>query len=204
MTEHPSTQALVREARSGDRDAFEELARRHRDRLLEAIRSWSKFQVGPPVDAEDVVQESFLRAFGSLGGFEWQDEDAFFRWLCGIARRALAQAIKDSLRAARPDERLQAHSRDPSPSRALGREERFDRLEAALERLSPDHRQAIRLCRIEGLTSAEVARRMKRSPEAVRQLLVRALRDLREAFGDTQSFHLPPRRLKPEGDRDGD
>ena len=90
-----------------------------------------------------------------------------------------------------------------SPSKAERRNERFDRFEAALKQLSPDYRQAILLARIEGLSIEEVARRMKRSPNAVSHILLRALRKLRETFGDTQSLNLPDRRLAEEEAADG-
>ena len=86
-----------------------------------------------------------------------------------------------------------------SPSKNLRRNERFDRLKDSLESLSPEHREVILLMRIEGLPVEEVAKRMNRSPKATRQLLWRALKDLRESFGDTESLGLPERRLGEEG-----
>ena len=80
----------------------------------------------------------------------------------------------------------------------MRREERFERLEASLEKLSVDHREVILLTRVEGLTFAETAARMGRSPDAVKQLLYRALRELRSTFGETASLHLPDRRLGGE------
>ena len=66
----------------------------------------------------------------------------------------------------------------------LRREERFDRLQHALESLPPDYREVIRLSRIEGMKTSEIAELMGRSSAAVKQLLFRALRRLRESFGD--------------------
>ena len=86
----------------------------------------------------------------------------------------------------------------------MRRQERFDRLEAAVKQLAPEYRQVILLCRIEGLTSAEAAERLNRSPAAVRQLLLRALRELKQTFGDTESFNLPDRRLLGPEATDGE
>ena len=204
MVERDSTQHTVERARDGDRDAFDQLAEGCQDRLRVSIQSWSKFQLGPKVDAEDVIQETLLRAYRSLGNFEWRDDDSFFRWLCGIAKRTVAQAVQDARRTKTPASARGAPTSGPSPTKALRRHERFERLEAALEKLSPAYRQAILLCRIEGLTSTEVAERMNRSPAAVRQLLVRALRELKKNFGDTQSLHLPDRQLRQMRDDDGE
>ena len=77
---------------------------------------------------------------------------------------------------------------------ALG--ERFDRLQEALDSLVPDQREVILLARIERVPMAEVAVRLRRSPGAVAQLLWRALKNLREQFGDTESLHLPDRRFQ--------
>lgn len=191
MTEHDPTRKLVERAREGDREAFDTLAEEFLGRLRASVRGWTRFQLGPRLDIEDVLQDTLVRAYHALGRFEWQDEDAFFRWLCGIAKRALAQAAQE----ARKGEVRAAHTRRnedaPAPIQVLRRQERLDRLEAALMELNPEYREVIRLCRIEGLTSTEVATRTQRSPAAVRQLLVRALRELKKRFGDTESFHLP-------------
>jgi len=202
MNQKESIQTLVRRAQAGDREAFDGLVRALRDRLRASVESWARFQLGGHVEVDDVLQETFVRAYRSLGHFQWQGDDSFFRWLCGIARKALAQAVQDSLRAARERGGRLAPRSEPTPSRAARREERFDRLEEALRMLRPEHRTAIILCRVEGLTSKQVAERMERTPEAVRQLLVRAMRELKAKFGDTQSLHLPDRRFATRGEDD--
>jgi RNA polymerase sigma-70 factor (ECF subfamily) len=204
MTAEDSTKDLVERAKEGDREAFDQLAEALRDRLRASIENWTRYQLGPSVDADEVLQETLVRAFGALGRFEWQGDDSLFRWLCGIAKRAIGQVAREARRAERQAAGDPGEASGPSPSKVLRRHERFDRLEAALEKLSAEHRQAILLCRIEGLTSAEVAERMNRSPAAVRQLLVRALRELRKTFGETESLHLPDRQLRAEGEADGD
>ena len=89
---------------------------------------------------------------------------------------------------------------EPSPSKALRRGERFDRLQEAINRLRPDYREALMLVRIEGLKIKEAARRMNRSPKAILHLVARALKRLKEAFGDTESLHLPPMHLEGGND----
>ena len=201
MPEQDPTKELVERARGGDRRAFCDLVAPYAGRLRLSIENWSRFRLGSNLSGEEILQDTFVRAFKGLGRFEWQGEDSFFRWLCGIAKHALAQAAQDARRAGfcAAGESLQEVR--PSPSQNLRRHERFDRLETALEKLSSQHRQVILLCRIEGLTSAQAAVRMNRSPASIRQLLVRALRDLKKIFGDTESFHLPDRqfRFKEEG-----
>lgn len=203
MSDQLPTQSLIERAKNGDREAFDKLATAFRDRLFSSVQNWSKFQLGPAVDTEEVLQETLIRAHRSLDRFKWENEDSFVRWLCGIAKHALAQVGKDARRGERRAVDDRQEKSDASPSRCFRRNERFDRLEAALEKLTPEHREAILLCRIKGLTSTEVAGRMNCSPAAVRQLLVRALRELKKNFGDTESLHLPDRQLKVEGEDDG-
>ncbi len=62
----------------------------------------------------------------------------------------------------------------------------------------------IRLARFEKLRIDEIARRMNRSSNAVRKLLARALPELKQGFGDTESLHLPGRHLDLKGLSDDD
>ena len=125
------------------------------------------------------------------------------RWLAGIANHVVhEQAKRQKLRRAAPLD-VDIAEDSLSQSKAQRREERFDRLEEAVKALSPDHRRVILLARVERLPLHEVAQRMGRTRGATRQLLWRALQELRKVFGETESLHLPPRSLKPEGDADG-
>ena len=194
------TQALVERARAGDRAAFEALAEHCRARLARVVER----RLGPAVrgqwSTEDVVQETLLRAFRSLDRFEWRDDadrltSSFFRWLSGIANRVVLEAAARQKREAPIELDFDLWSPDAvSPSRTLIRAERLAALERALDALSPDQRQAIRLVRIEGLSVNAVAERMGRQPNAVSQLILRGLRRLRAQYGEaspSESFHLP-------------
>ena len=193
---------LIEEARGGSHEAFARAIQELEGHLRSTIRS----RLGPHLrlELDDVFQETVTRALGSLDRFEWQGEDSFLRWLRGIAENFIrAAADKQRRRATLELERPPRAPSQVSPSRALRREERLDRLEKALRSLSPDHRQVIRLARIEGLQTGEIARRLRRSPGAVRNLLLRALKELKKSFGDTESLHLP-HRPRDEGGSDVD
>ncbi len=204
MTAEDQTRSIVARAKAGDRGAFDQLTVAFRDRLRASIETWRRFQLGPKTDPDDLLQETFLRAFRTIERFNWQDDDSFFKWLCGIAKHVLAEAAQDAWRAERQAQAQPGQRSDTSPTNVVRRQDRFDRLDAALKRLAPEHRQVILLCRIEGLTSAEAAERLNRSPAAVRQLLLRALRELKQNFGDTESFNLPDRRLMGPEAPDGE
>jgi RNA polymerase sigma-70 factor (ECF subfamily) len=197
------TEDLVRAAQSGDARALEEILEAHREQLLSRVAR----RLGPAlrerVEADDIVQETFVWAIRSLPRFRWGGEGSFASWLAAIADHMVLKAASPgrSPRVLRIASEPEAEG--PSPSQALRREERFERLRKALESLSPEHREVIVFARIEGLRIDEIARRLGRTPNAVSLLLTRALRKLRDAFGDTESLGLPARRLDLEGGEDG-
>lgn len=202
MDPQERTQALVDRARAGDRAAFEELFGEHRSRLEALVRHRLGTGLRRRLDVEDVLQETLLRALGSVQRFRWQNEDSFFLWMSGIAVNVLREAVGEEKRRPMVPLEFEIPGEDISPSHAERREERFDRLARALDSLSPEHRKVILLARLDRLPVKEIARQMGHSPAAVSQLLMRALQKLRDSFGDTDSLHLPHRSLS-EG-RDGD
>jgi RNA polymerase sigma-70 factor (ECF subfamily) len=115
--------------------------------------------------------------------------------MCGIAENLIHHEVRRAARHPARELEGDVSAEAASPSLAMRREERFDRLQSALETLRPDHREVVLLVRVEGLSFEEVGRRMGRSPDAVKQLLWRALKKLKSSFGDTESIHLPDRSL---------
>jgi RNA polymerase sigma-70 factor (ECF subfamily) len=187
--------SLVERAQRGDAAALDLLFAECRPRLVALAAGLIGERVRCEVEPDDALQETYARACASIGTFEWRGEDSFLRWLSVILRNVILEAAKRQARAPGPLEEAALPAKDPSPSRRLRREERFDRLQGAINYLSPDHRQVVVLSRIEGLPLNQVAERMGRSHAAVRQLLRRALQHLRERLGDTESLGLPPRGL---------
>lgn len=196
MTESDRGRFLIERARDGDRGAFEELATSASSALLARIQRRMGADLKQDLDPEDVLQETFVRAFQSIGSFRWQGKGSFESWLYGIALRIILHSARERgkwnlLRVTREPE-----AEAPSPSRLQRREERFDRLARSLESLSPEYRQVVQLARLEGLSIAEIARRVNRTPGSVRNLLFRAMKQLRESFGDTESLGLPERSIE--------
>ena len=193
---NPSISSLVDLARGGDRQALGRLFEDCRPRLEAVVRDilGDRLKQGDGVD--DVLQETFTRACDAIAGFEWRGEDSFLRWLSVVARNVVLEAARGAKMAPGPLPEEDPSGGDLSQSRLLRREERFDRLQEAIQRLSPVHRQVILLARIEKLPLKEVASRLGRTHDAVRQLLRRALRELKASFGDTEILGLPPRQLE--------
>jgi RNA polymerase sigma factor (sigma-70 family) len=195
MAKPTDTQALVERARLGDREAFGELAAKARGRLLGQILGMVGQRLREKLDPEDVLQEALLLGLESVTRFEGSDTDAFGRWLEGIARNVVRNLVRRKGWKKEFEIIRDTPAADSSPSRRLRREER-------VKSLSPDHQTVIRLARIEGLKISEVAMRMNRSESAVKNLLLRAMKELRESFGGTESFGLPDRRLGDGGSSD--
>jgi RNA polymerase sigma-70 factor (ECF subfamily) len=206
---------LIEEARQGSREALDALFKEYSSYLAALVRGEMGACLLQKVEHEDLIQETFHQAIRSFHQFRGEGEEQFRSWLGAIARHVVQGfarhlktlkadigrevSLQDPASPARSEpgergDRLPAG--DPSPSNILMQDERFERLKRALDSLSPDHRQVIALVRLEGLPVKEVARRMGRSPNATSVLLLRALLKLKEAFGSTDCFDLPPRNLQ--------
>jgi len=192
-----ASEELFRRAAGGDRSAFDALADEHRARLDAHVCTRLGGALRRNVDPDDIVQETLLRAFQSISGMEWRGEAAFRGWLRSTAEHVILHAAQSN-RKSRPPLDPEVPADDPSPSRVQMRNERFERLRRAIDGLPPDYRKVVTLARIERLRIREIAQRMERSEDAVKQLLARALRKLKESFGDTESLHLPDRRLNAD------
>jgi RNA polymerase sigma-70 factor (ECF subfamily) len=178
-----SLEALASRAARGERAAFEALVTRTTPRLYRLAARIT----GDPGEAEDALQDAFLRAFDALADGRFDQRSGIETWLY----RIVANAALDSLRARR--RRRARVDLDPEGSSEGGPVDDGDRLaaraalrelDAWMEELPADQRTAIVLKEIEGLSSNEVAQIMKCSVGAVEQRLVRARATLRRRSGE--------------------
>ena len=202
MNDNTQEQRLVERAQNGDHQALEELYLGARDRLLATIRKRIGSATRQVVDPEDVLQASFVRALHSVQRFEWQGEGSFHRWLVSIATHVTLDMVRHQGR--RTMLRIDRDIKDDgtSPSKGIRRQERLERLEQAMETLSPDYRTVLKLSRMDGLSIKEIAEQMDRSQSAIKNLLLRATRQLRLSFGDTVSLNLGERHFDDKGAAD--
>ncbi|HUZ44325.1 MAG TPA: sigma-70 family RNA polymerase sigma factor [Acidimicrobiales bacterium] len=136
--------AAAMAARSGDQKALRMLL----SATQGPVRRFCAHMV-PGEDADDLVQETFLRAWRSLGGF--RGDSAVTTWLLTIARRVCIEAVGRSARRRRADRSAHRPSPpvpDPSSVQDLG---------DLINRLDPDRREAFVLTQIIGLSYAETA-----------------------------------------------
>jgi RNA polymerase sigma-70 factor (ECF subfamily) len=166
--EVPSEEDLVVAFRcDGNEMAFRDLFRRHSP-MMYALARRMLGRVGS--EAEDAVQEAWVRAAGALATFQWRS--SLRTWLVGIT----INCCREILRARSPGFELGAEL-EPPPGAATT-EERLD-LERAIERLPDGYRAVFVLHDIEGLTHAEIADRLGIDIGTSKSQLSRARRALR-------------------------
>ena len=176
----------VARARSGDTDAFRTLVERH-SRLVFGVA----YRItGNESDADDVVQETFLRAYRRLDQFE--DRANFGSWLYRIAANCAYDVLRGRRRheehVVREDEdegepiRATLPSTDPPPDRVVfGREVRH-RVDTALRRMSALERSAFVLRHFEGLSIEEIGRALSLDTSATKHSIFRAVKKVRRAL----------------------
>lgn len=178
MHEDPDDEWLPR-ALAGDRTAFSALVRRHQRSLyLFLVR-----MVGSPDDAMELTQEAFVRAWQALP--QWQPTARFRTWLFGIGRNAALDLLRrrKTVEFVALDDTFEAADPGPDPERRahLGQEVR--RLEAALARLTPEHREVLLLREMEDMTYEEIGHALSLSEGTVKSRLARARAALIEQTG---------------------
>ncbi|MGD2120824.1 MAG: RNA polymerase sigma factor [Gemmatimonadota bacterium] len=150
MTENPSDRELADLViHQGDEDAFRLLYRRHTPAVYQFVL---RLVGGNPHEAEDIIQETWLRAARGLEGFRWKS--ALRSWLTGIALnrvREMARKKKRSLVEVEADWEIPGAAFDPG--------QRID-LERALELLPPGFRTVLVLHDVEGFTHQEIGNRL--------------------------------------------
>jgi RNA polymerase sigma-70 factor (ECF subfamily) len=153
---------LVDRVKHGDASAYDLLVRRHVARAMAIARRL----LGNVEDAEDLVQEAFMRALDRLGTFD--DSRAFAPWFFRLLINAGINARKSrALRAAEP-ERENVPSRGASPHDIAERRELREQFVAALAALPPRQRLVISMFEVDGLSTAEIAESLGISRETVR------------------------------------
>lgn len=171
--ERPSDEQLARRAQQGCRASFEELVRRFQVPLVHFLRCRNS-----PEDAEDLAQETLLRAYQRLE--RYCDQWRFVTWLFTIARRLSMNYHRRPARTVAVSLEAMADHR-PAPDQELAGAESRQRLwQLAAEVLTEPQLTALWLFYVEEFPVKEVARVLRRSRVAVRAILFRARRKLLE------------------------
>ncbi|MBI3818730.1 MAG: sigma-70 family RNA polymerase sigma factor [Planctomycetes bacterium] len=185
---------LLARARSGDDEAREELALRHYGKLRFYIRARLGRSLAGKVEIDDVVQETYLRAFRDIDKFTDASGGGFYLWLATVARHVLA----DVARAARTEKRGAGRHRaleradwsavgaaTAGPRTRAWMTEQQQLFELAFLQLSPNDRRLIALRQWEERPAREVARLLGMTETSVHTAYRRALHRWAQAAGQT-------------------
>jgi len=185
QTAYSDESGLIAAARSGDAEAFTQLVNRYERKIFRLAKHITQNDE----DAEDVLQDSFLKAYEHLGDF--QEQSKFYTWLVRIA-------VNESLmrlRKRRPgklvslDETVDTGEEtiareiavwDDNPEQRYGQEELRGILMQAIDSLAPIFRTVFVLRDIDELSTEETAKALSISVPAVKSRLLRARLELRD------------------------
>jgi RNA polymerase sigma-70 factor (ECF subfamily) len=174
-------QALAR-ARAGDREGFRLLVERHSRGLFRLAHRMT----GNEHDAEDVVQEAFLRAYRRLDQFE--DRSQVGSWLFRIAANCAYDVLRARQRRNRhlepegPDGADALAAADAGPERLAAGSDVRRGVEAAMGEMSDRERSAFALRHFEGWSIAEISGALGLDESATKQSIFRAVRKARAAL----------------------
>ena len=169
---------MVRRALKGDTDAFEEVIALFSRRLYAVAYG----VLGNTTEAEDVVQETFLKAYSR----RWliRSPERFPAWLWTTARNRALDIARKHRPAVHIEEIAElADDGMPCPSANLREEERNGAVQRLLHTLPENHRTAVTLLFMEGMSYEEIEETMGLSNGALRGILARAMKTLRKGIG---------------------
>ncbi len=186
-----SDELLIKQTLAGETRAFDLLVRRHSRKLHAMLMQ----MVGSEADAYDIAQEAFLKAFRSLRYFHGQS--AFYTWLYSIAanqaRNFLRRRKRENTFSLDNDEKgapleksneLADGNRLSDPIRQAQIRDLKQKLELAINELSPAHREVVTLCDIQGMSYAEISELLHISEGTLRSRLHYAHRQLQGMLSD--------------------
>jgi len=180
---------LVRQARHGDLEAYDELVRRYQERIYATVYHMTSNHE----DANDLAQESFIKAFEALKTFK--GGSSFYTWLYRIAvnktinflkqrKNRVHLSLNDLDFNAEHDPDLVALISDKTPRRDAGLAELQEKLNTALLKLSEPHRLVVVLHDVQGLSHDEIAKIMNCNIGTVRSRLFYARQQLQGYLSD--------------------
>src|SRR5437588_9768308 len=200
LSEASDELSLVRAAKAGNIDAFEQLVRRYDRNVFRIAQHITQNRE----DAEDVVQEAFLKAFQNLQNFHEQSK--FYTWLVRIAvnealmklrkrRTGKIVSLDEDVQTEEDSVPREVADWSPNPEQLYNQAELKDILEKTIQGLPAGFRTVFVLRDVEGLSTEETAEALGMSIPAVKSRLLRARLQLRERL----SRHF--KKKKTNGDK---
>ncbi len=171
---------LLDRAGGGDRTAWEELLHR----LRPIIRALARRRLRCDNEASDLAQEVLLRMDRAFGGFRGRSVAQLLAWVRTITANVLTDRARGAPPPTEPLPPDLGAAVESGPASGLVRAEEMARLAEALPKL-PDHYRAVVEARLfEGISCADIARRMRQTPVWVRVTCLRAVKLLRQELGE--------------------
>jgi RNA polymerase sigma-70 factor, ECF subfamily len=186
---HEDDEALVRRAQTDDMSAFGILVERYKERLYATVYHMTANHE----DANDLVQETFIKAYKSLRSFRGQS--SFYTWVYRIAVNRTINFVKrrknrnqfsldDVDSSIQNDPDLVEMMSHVTPRREVGLTELHEKLNEALQKLSEPHRAVVTMHDVQGMTHADIAQVMKCSEGTVRSRLFYARQQMQALLSD--------------------
>jgi len=185
----PEDALLVQRAQADDMEAYDELVRRYQERIYATIYHMTSNHE----DANDLAQDTFIKAFKALKSFKGQS--SFFTWVYRIAVNKTINFLKQRKNRnhmslndldfnAEHDPELVSMVSDKTPRRDAQLAELQEKLNAAMQKLSEDHRLVVTLHDIQGLPHEEIGTIMGCNVGTVRSRLFYARQQLQAYLSD--------------------
>src|SRR5947207_3349143 len=182
-------QALVQRAQKGDMGAYDDLVRRYQERIYATVYHMTSNHE----DANDLTQETFIKAYRALKSFK--GDSSFYTWVYRIAvnktinflkqrKNRQAMSLNDMDFNAEHDPDLVALISERTPRRDLNLAELQEKLNAAMQKLSEPHRLVVALHDVQGMSHEEIAEIMDCNIGTVRSRLFYARQQLQGYLSD--------------------
>ncbi len=180
---------LLERARTGDLAAYDELVRRYQERIYATLYHMTSNHE----DANDLTQETFIKAYRALQSFK--GGSSFYTWVYRIAinktinflkqrKKRQAMSLNDLDFHAENDPDLVALVSDKTPRRAVALTELQKKLNEAMQKLSEQHRIVVTLHDVQGLAHEEIAELLHCNVGTVRSRLFYARQQLQGYLAD--------------------
>lgn len=171
-------QDLVLRVQQGDKSAYDLLVIKYQHKIIQLVNRYVK----DPSEAQDVAQETFIKAYRALGNF--RGDSAFYTWLYRIAINTaknylVARTRRGSDSELDIDDEEQVHNINElkgldTPEQLLLNDEIIETIKSAIEKLPEEMRIAITLREFEGMSYEEIAEAMDCPVGTVRSRIFRA------------------------------
>lgn len=185
----PEDAALVNAARNGDMYAYDQLIQRYQERIYATVYHMTSNHE----DANDLAQETFIKAYSALKSFK--GDSSFYTWVYRIAvnktinflkqrKNKVSLSLNDLDFQVENDPDMVAFVSDKTPRRDAALSELQEKLNGAMQKLSEPHRMVVTLHDIQGLSHEEIADIMECNVGTVRSRLFYARQQLQAYLSD--------------------